>query len=159
MENEEMFSMRSNVLLDRYVDKLIEEYHRDPINGSIKAINLANINMMLATLWLILSNHKFKYATDWCMFDSDENGLPCFSKIFTDDPNSHDRIVVCYQPDSCEIELGIYNTSCFNISIVGTNMNRTTTANDEIQKHPLFGILKKAVEEAEKHVERIINNE
>jgi hypothetical protein len=38
-------------------------------------------------------------------------------------------------------------------------MNRTMTANDEIQKHPLFSVLKKAVEEAEKHVERIIKNE
>jgi hypothetical protein len=112
--------------------------------------------MMLATLWLILAKHEFKYVADWCMFESDENGLPCFTKVFTDDPDSHDRILLGYQPDTCEIELGIYKTSCFNIFIVGTDINRTMTANDEIQKHPLFGVLKKAVEDAEKHVEGLI---
>jgi hypothetical protein len=112
--------------------------------------------MMLATLWLILSKHEFKYVADWCMFESDENGLPCFSKVFTDDPDSHDRILLGYQPDICEIELGIYKTSCFNFFIVGRDINSTMTANDEIQKHPLFGVLKKAVEEAEKHVEKLI---
>lgn len=156
MENEELFSMQSDGLVGRYVDKLLEEYHYDPIDGVTKAKNLVNINMMLATLWLILARHEFKYVADWCMFTSDENGLPCFSKVFTDDPDSHDRILLGYQPDTCEIELGIYKTSCFNIFIVGTDINSTMTANDEIQKHPLFGVLKKAVEEAEKHVEGLI---
>jgi hypothetical protein len=156
MENKEMFSMQGDGLVSRYLDELLKKYHHDPINGATKAINLVNINMMLATLWLILSKHEFKYVADWCMFESDENGLPCFSKVFTDDPDSHDRILLCYQPDICKIELGIYKTCCFNISIVDTDINSTMTANDEIQKHPLFGVLKKTVEEAEKHVEGLI---
>jgi hypothetical protein len=156
MENEELFSMHGDGLVGRYINKLLEKYHHDPINESTKIKNLVNINMMLATLWLILAKHEFKYVAEWYMFDSDENGLPCFSKIFTDDPDSHDRILLIYQPDTCEIELGIYKTSCFNISIVGTDINSTTTANEEIQRHPLFGVLKKAVEDAKKHVEGLI---
>jgi hypothetical protein len=155
MENEEV-SMRGDGFVSKYIDKLLEDYHYDPINGATKAKNLVNINMMLATLWLMLTIHEFKYVAEWCMFKSDENGLPCFTKVFTDDPDSHDRILLGYQPDICEIELGIYKTSCFNFFIVGRDINSTMTANDEIQKHPLFGVLKKAVEDAEKHVEGLI---
>lgn len=163
--NVEDVHFKGDELLNKRVDKLLvdiaHEYMDDPETMGRKTNALTAINILLATIWVMLSHHRFNIVSEWTMFESEDhedNGAMVFSKIFTDDPTSHDRICLLYIPECCEIEIGIYDTHCFEISFNEDEDRLVITQTDchdndgvSIKNHKYYGIIEKAVNDAVDH--------
>jgi hypothetical protein len=164
--NVEDIHFKGDELLSKRVDKLLadieREYMDDPETMVRKASALTGINIVLAAIWVMLSHHCFNIVSEWTMFeseDSEDNGAMVFSKIFADDPKSHDRICLLYIPECCEIDIGIYNNHCFEISFNEDEDRLVISQADcydndgvSIKEHKYYGIIEKAVNDAIDHV-------
>ena len=164
--NVEDVHFRGDELLSKSVNKLLDdimnEYMDDPETMMRKASALTGINIVLAAVWVLLSSHCFNIVSEWTMFESEDpeyNGAMVFSKIFADDHTSHDRICLLYIPECCEINIGIYNNHCFEISfkededrIVIIQADSYDDNGVSIKEHKYYGIIEKAVNDAVDHV-------
>lgn len=162
--NIEDVHFRGDELLSRRIDKLLDditnEYMDDPETMMRKVNALTGINILLAAVWVILSYHRFSRVSEWTMFESEDpehNGAMVFSKIFTDDPDSHDKICLLYIPECCEINIGIYNNHCFEISFDEDENKIVIIQADSydnsvsIKEHKYYGLIEKAVTDAIDH--------